>query len=163
MEQMETRATLTKLFNNLDMIVNLEFAKKIVNERLDADSIVFTIGEALYVFEKYAHTRIVKKMQGLDFHNYVMEKFNYDVSEMYAIELEERERFVRQIEEDKKSVEVDLYKLEQTIAQLDEALSDPGLSEEYHNQLSDLKVAIEKNVNSLKNHYIELELSKKKV
>jgi hypothetical protein len=163
MEQMETRATLTKLFNNLDMIVNLEFAKKIVNERLDADSIVFTIGEALYVFEKYAHTRIVKKMQGLDFHNYVMEKFNYDVSEMYAIELEEREKFVRQIEEDKKSVEVDLSKLEQTIAQLDEALSDPGLSEEYHNQLSDLKVAIEKNVNSLKNHYIELELSKKKV
>jgi hypothetical protein len=102
-------------------------------------------------------------MEGLAFHNYVMEKFNYDVSEMYAIELEEREQFVRQIEEDKKSVEIDLSKLEKTMAQVDEALSDPGLSEEYHNQLSDLKVSIEKNVNSLKNHYIELEQSKKKV
>ena len=33
MEQFETRSKLTKIFNSLDTIVNLEFAKKIVNER----------------------------------------------------------------------------------------------------------------------------------
>jgi hypothetical protein len=163
LEQNSTRASLTKLFNNLDMIVNLEFAKKLVNERLDSDSIVFTVGETLYVFEKYAHSRIIKKMEGLEFHNYVMEKFNYDVSELYAIELEEREAFVRQIEEAKKTIERDLSKLEETIAQLDEALNDLDVSEEYQTQLADLKVSIEKNVNSLKNQYIELEQSKKKV
>jgi vacuolar-type H+-ATPase subunit I/STV1 len=163
LEQTNTRASLTKLFNNLDMIVNLEFAKKLVNERLDSDSIVFTVGETLYVFEKYAHSRIIKKMEGLEFHNYVMEKFNYDVSELYAIELEEREAFVRQIEEEKKTIERDLSKLEETIAQLDEALNDLNVSEEYQTQLADLKVSIEKNVNALKNQYIELEQSKKKV
>lgn len=162
LEQNSTRASLTKLFNNLDMIVNLEFAKRLVNERLDSDSIVFTIGETLYVFEKYAHSRIIKKMAGLEFHNYVMEKFNYDVSELYAIELEEREAYLRQIEEEKKTVETDLTKLEETIAQLDEALSDAEVSEEYHTQLADLRIAIEKNVNTLKNHYIELDQSKKK-
>ena len=162
MEQIETRSKLTTLFRGLDMIVNLEFAKKLVNERLNADSIVFTMGETLYVFEKYANNRIIKKMEGLAFHNYVMENFNYDVSELYAIELEEREKNLRKIDEEKKLVEKDLYKLENSITQLEEALKDSSLSSEYQTQLGDLKVSIEKNVNSLRNHYISLDQSKKK-
>ena len=162
MEQIETRSKLTTLFRGLDMIVNLEFAKKLVNERLNADSIVFTMGETLYVFEKYANNRIIKKMEGLAFHNYVMENFNYDVSELYAIELEEREKNLRKIDEEKKLVEKDLSKLENSITQLEEALKDSSLSSEYQTQLGDLKVSIEKNVNSLRNHYISLDQSKKK-
>jgi hypothetical protein len=163
MEQLSTRANINKVLSNLDMIVNFGFANRIVNERLGADSIVFTIGEKIYVFEKYGNGRLMLTMNGLDFHAYVMEKFNYDVSELYEIELEERERYVREIEENKTSIEVDLAKLEKTIAQLDEALSDPSLSEEYQTKLSDLRISIEKNVNSLKNQYIELDQAKKKV
>lgn len=162
MEQIETRSKLTTIFRGLDMIVNLEFAKKLVNERLNADSIVFTMGETLYVFEKYANNRIIKKMEGLAFHNYVMENFNYDVSELYAIELEEREKNLRKIDEEKKLVEKDLSKLENSITQLEEALKDSSLSSDYQTQLGDLKVSIEKNVNSLRNHYISLDQSKKK-
>ena len=162
MEQLETRSKLTTLFRGLDMIVNLEFAKKLVNERLNSDSIVFTMGETLYVFEKYGQNRIVKKMEGLAFHNYVMERFNYDVSDLYEIELEQREKQLRQIDEEKTLVEKDLTKLENSILQIEEALKDQGLSAEYQTQLSDLKVSIEKNVNSLRNHYIALDQSKKK-
>jgi hypothetical protein len=162
MEQIETRARLTTLFNNLDMIVNLEFAKRLVNERLGSDSIVFTIDDTQYVFEKVGQTRVVKKMQGLTFHNYVMENFKYDVSELYQIELEERERFLRQVDEDKSVVEKDLVKLEGSIAQIEEALKDKSLSADQQLQLEDLKIAIEKSANSLKNHYIELDQSKKK-
>ena len=162
MEQLETRSKLTTLFRGLDMIVNLEFAKKLVNERLNADSIVFTMGETLYVFEKYGQSRIIKKMEGLTFHNYVMENFNYDVSDLYEIELEEREKQLRQIDEEKKLVESDLTKLEKSISQIEEALKDQSLSEEYQTQLNDLKISIEKNVNSLRNHYISLDQSKKK-
>ena len=162
MEQFETRSKLTKIFNSLDTIVNLEFAKKIVNERLDKDSLVFTIGETLYIFEKLGQTRLIKKMDGLQFHNYVMENFKYDVSELYSIQLEDNEFKLREIEEDKKVIESDLSKLELSISKLEEALTDSTLSEEYQTQLSDLKVSIEKNVNSLKNHYIQLDQSKKK-
>jgi septal ring factor EnvC (AmiA/AmiB activator) len=102
-------------------------------------------------------------MEGLAFHNYVMENFNYDVSELYAIELEEREKNLRKIDEEKKLVEKDLSKLENSITQLEEALKDSSLSSEYQTQLGDLKVSIEKNVNSLRNHYISLDQSKKKV
>ena len=162
MEHLETRSKLTKIFNSLDTIVNLEFAKKIVNERLDKDSLVFTLGKTLYIFEKLGQTRLIKKMDDLQFHNYVMENFKYDVSELYSIQLEDNEFKLRELEEDKKVIESDLSKLELSISKLEEALTDSTLSEEYQTQLSDLKVSIEKNVNSLKNHYIQLDQSKKK-
>lgn len=163
MEQLDVRANLVKVFNTLDMIVNLEFGKKIVNERLDKDSIIFTIGENIYVFEKIGQTRMIKKMQGLAFHNYVMENFHYDVSELYTIELGEREDNMKRIDEEKSKLETDLAKLEKSIIQLEEALQDTTMDEQYHVQLSDLKSSIEKNVVALKNHYIELDQSKKKV
>ena len=162
MEQFETRSKLTKIFNSLDTIVNLEFAKKIVNERLDKDSLVFTLGETLYIFEKLGQTRLIKKMDGLQFHNYVMENFKYDVSELYSVQLEDNEFKLRELEEDKKVIESDLSKLELSISKLEEALTDSTLSEEYQTQLADLKVSIEKNVNSIKNQYIQLDQSKKK-
>ena len=85
-----------------------------------------------------------------------------DVSELYSIQLEDNEFKLRELEEDKKVIESDLSKLELSISKLEEALTDSTLSEEYQTQLSDLKVSIEKNVNSLKNHYIQLDQSKKK-
>jgi hypothetical protein len=163
MEQIEARNNFTKLFNGLDMIVNLEFAKKLVNERLNSDSIVLNFEDSIFVLEKYGNNRIIKAMKSLSFHNYVMEKFNYDVSELYAIELEEREQHLRQLEEEKQVVENDLAKLEMSIEKLDEALSSADMTDEYRTQLEDLKVSIEKNVNSLRNHYITLDQSKKKL
>jgi hypothetical protein len=45
MESIQTRTLLSKLFENLDLIVNLEFAKSIVNERLGKNAIVLNFGE----------------------------------------------------------------------------------------------------------------------
>jgi len=162
MEQVEARAKLVKLFNHLDAIVNLEFAKRLINERLGADSYVFTIGETQYVFERLGNTRVIKKMQGLAFHNYVMENFHYDVSELYSIQLTEREDRVKRIDEEKSKIDRDLEKLEKSVDQLTEALGDNSLTNEYRTQLADLKESIQKNIVALKNHYIELDQSKKK-
>jgi hypothetical protein len=162
MEQMDIRANLVKIFNSLDVIVNLEFAKKIVNERLDKDSIVFTIGDNIFVFEKLGNGRIVKKMQGLAFHNYVMENFHYDVSEMYSIQLTEHDENLKRIDEEKNMVEKDIEKLELSVRNLDEALSGSTLTDEQKVSINDLRVSIEKNVNALKSHYITLDQAKKK-
>jgi len=163
MEKIETRNNLSNLFNGLDMIVNIEFAKKIVNERLHADSIVLNMNESIFVFEKYGNGRLVKKMEGLEFHNYVLENFNYDISEMYAIELEEQEVFGRGIESEKKLAETDMVKLEAAMLKIEEALSGSEVSDEYRTQLEDLKISLEQNVNSIRNHYIELDQYKKKL
>lgn len=162
MESVEVRSKLVTLFNHLDSIVNLEFAKRLVNERMNKDSYVFTIGETQYVFERLGNTRIVKKMQGLAFHNYVMENFHYDVSELYSIQLNEREELMKHIDEEKNQVNRDLEKLERSVNQLEEALADDSLSNDYRVQLVDLKESIQKNIVALKNHYIDLDQSKKK-
>lgn len=162
METVETRAALTKVFDNLDLIVNLEFAKKIVNERLDKNAIVFNLGEDIFVFEKLGETRLVKKMKGLTFHNYVMENFKYDVSELYSIQLEEKEIAIRELDAEKKAIETNLEKLEKSISQIEEALTDNTISAEYQEKLNELKLSIEKNVNALKSQYILVDQSKKK-
>ena len=162
MESLNTRNALTKVFDNLDLIVNLEFGKTIVNERLGKDSIVFNFGENIYVFEKLGETRLLKKMKGLTFHNYVLENFKYDVSEMYSIQLEERESTLKALDAEKVTIEQNLAKLETSIAQIEEALKDKSLSAEYHEKLNELKMSIEKNVNALKNQYIIVDQSKKK-
>lgn len=163
METIDTRAALTKVFDNLDSIVNLEFGKVIVNERLGRDSIVFNFGDNIFVFEKLGDTRLIKKMKGLTFHSYVMENFKYDISEMYSIQLEEREANIKALDSQKSAIEQNLAKLETSLAQIDEALSDKSISAEYQEKLNELKMSIEKNVNALKNQYIIVDQSKKKV
>jgi hypothetical protein len=162
METVETRRALTKVFDNLDLIVNLEFGKVLVNERLGRDSIVLNFGENIYVFEKLGETRIIKKMKGLTFHNYVMENFKYDVSEMYSIQLEEREANIKALDSQKSSIEQNLSKLETSLAQIEEALQDTSISADYQEKLYELKMSIEKNVNALKSQYILIDQSKKK-
>lgn len=163
METIESRASLSKVFDNLDLIVNLEFGKVIVNERLGKDSIVFNFGENIFVFEKLGETRLVKKMKGLTFHSYVMENFKYDISEMYSIQLEEREANIKALDSQKSAIEQNLAKLETSLSQIEEALSDKSISAEYQEKLYELKMSIEKNVNALKNQYIIVDQSKKKV
>ena len=162
METLESRAALTKVFDNLDLIVNLEFGKAIVNERLGKDSIVFNFGENIFVFEKLGQTRLIKKMKGLTFHDYVMENFKYDISEMYSIQLDEREANIKALDSQKSAIEQNLAKLEISLSQIDEALSDKSISADYQEKLSELKMSIEKNVNALKSQYIIVDQSKKK-
>jgi peptidoglycan hydrolase CwlO-like protein len=162
MESLDTRRALTKIFDNLDLIVNIEFGKTIVNERLGRNSIVLNLGENIFVFEKLGDTRILKKMKDLTFHNYVMENFKYDVSELYSIQLEERDAKIKELNSEKSVIEANLEKLEKTISQINEALSDVTISADNKEKLNELRMSIEKNVNALKNQYILVDQSKKK-
>jgi peptidoglycan hydrolase CwlO-like protein len=162
MESIETRNALTKVFENLDLIVNVEFGKSLINERLGRDSIVLNLGENIFVFEKLGDSRILKKMKDLTFHSYVMENFKYDISELYSIQLEERDAKIKELDSEKSAIEDNLEKLEKSISQIEEALKDHSLSAEYQDKLNELKMSIEKNVNALKNQYILVDQSKKK-
>lgn len=162
MESIETRNSLTKIFDNLDLIVNIEFGKTIINERLGKNSIVLNLGDNIFVFEKLGDTRLLKKMKGLTFHNYVMENFKYDVSELYSIQLEERDARIKELDSEKSAIQANLEKLEKSIAQINEALSDNSIPADSKEKLNELRMSIEKNVNALKNQYILIDQSKKK-
>ena len=81
---------------------------------------------------------------------------------MYSIQLEERESNIKAFDIEKTAIEENLAKLEASISQIEEALSDRGLTTEYQEKLTELKVSIEKNVNALKSQYIIVDQSKKK-
>ena len=142
--------------------MNLEFGKTIVNERLDRNSKVLNLSENIFVFEKLGETRILKKMKGLTFHNYVMENFKYDVSELYSIQLEERDAKIKELDSEKHVIQNNLEKLEKSIAQINEALSDNSIPADSKEKLNELRMSIEKNANALKNQYILIDQSKKK-
>jgi len=162
MESVEARTNIAKLFSNLDNIAHLDFGKRLINERLGSDSYVFTVNETMFVFEKIGGTRKIKKMKGVDFHNYVMENFHYDVAELYSIQLEENTKALKDIEIEKANIEKNIEKLEKSISTIDETINSAGVNDEYVEKLNELKHALEKNVNSLKSQYITLDQSKKK-
>lgn len=161
MEHINTRHALTTLFKNIDYMVNAEFGKKIINERLNREAMVMNIGENIFVLERNGNERSSKKMQGIGFYNYVLENFNYDVSELYSIQLEERAEKIKTFESEKAAIEENLNKLEKTIAKINEALLDKSIDAANLEKLSELKVSIEKNVNQLKNQYILIDQAKK--
>jgi hypothetical protein len=162
MESVETRTNIAKVLSNLENIAHLDFAKRLINERLGNDAYVFTVNESLFVFEKLGQTRTIKKMEGTTFHNYVMENFQYDVTELYSIQLEESAEFNKNVDSEKARIEKNIEKLESSIKSIDEALATASVNEDYSDKLGELKLALEKNVNSLKSQYITLDQSKKK-
>ena len=91
-----------------------------------------------------------------------MENFKYDVSELYSIQLEERDAKIKELNSEKSVIEANLEKLEKTISQINEALSDVTISADNKEKLNELRMSIEKNVNALKNQYILVDQSKKK-
>jgi hypothetical protein len=161
MESVETRTNIAKVLANLENIAHLDFAKRLINERLGNDAYVFTVNESLFIFEKLGQTRTIKKMEGTTFHNYVMENFHYDVTELYAIKLEESAEFNKNVDLEKSKIEQNIEKLESSIKAIDETLASTDLGEDYSDKLNELKLALEKNVNSLKSQYITLDQSKK--
>lgn len=162
MESVETRQKIANLYKNLENFAHLEFAKRLINERLGSDAYVFTVKDTIYVFEKLSDTRIIKKMENVQFHGYVMENFNYDVTELYSIELEEEAKKAKEIESEKANIEKNIGKLETSINQIDETLANEQIDEAIVTKLTDLKIALEKNVNALKGQYITLDQSKKR-
>ena len=75
----------------------------------------------------------------------------------------EKEATIKELDSKKSDIEDNLEKLEKSISQIEEALTDSSISAEYQEKLNELKHSIEKNVNALKSQYILIDQSKKKV
>ena len=162
MENINARRALTVLFDNIDFIVNAEFGKRIVNEKLGREALVFNLGENIYVFERAGNEQTSKKLQGVGFYNYVMENFKYDVSELYAIQLEERQVQLKNFDSEKSQIEESIKKLEGSIAKTEKALNeDKTITQDNIDKMNELKVAIEKNINQLKDQYVMIDQAKK--
>lgn len=149
-ESITFKNNVAKLLENANMIAQFQFVQRFVTEGAQSYAIN-TEKSGIFVLDRQG----LKKYDALGFHKYVAETFKYDVSDLFAIQLSEREEFVKSVNERKAAIKSDISKLEESISQLDAVISEAD--EETQDQLETLKHTINSSIVGLKNEYLSLD------
>ena len=148
----------TILFNNIDKVYNVEFVKLLVNESKNAASLIINVNEEYYVYDFIEdNKRNVFKTDGFNLQKFVLEKFGYDVRELFSIQINDVKDKVGLIEKRKTEIQDALSKLDESYAILDETINNPQTKPEDVEMLRNLVEKVEKERVALKNAYILLE------
>jgi len=149
-ETISFKQNVAKILENANMIAQFEFVQRFVTE--GAQSYAINTDKAgIFVLDRQG----LKKYDTLGFHKYVAETFKYDVSDLFAIQLSERQEFIKSVNERKAVIQSDIAKLEESIAQLDSVIEDAD--EETQDQLETLKHTINSSIVGLKDEYLTLD------
>jgi hypothetical protein len=149
-ETISFKQNVAKILENANMIAQFEFVQRFVTE--GAQSYAINTDKAgIFVLDRQG----LKKYDTLGFHKYVAETFKYDVSDLFAIQLSERQEFIKSVNERKAVIQSDIAKLEESIAQLDSVIEDAD--EETQDQLETLKQTINSSIVGLKDEYLNLD------
>jgi hypothetical protein len=163
-ESSTTKTKINSLFENLSSIFHLEFIKEITNDRTLSEALVLNLNESYYVCDKVnAADREWSKLNESQLTQFFSSKFNYDVTSIFKIKLDESARTLRIIEEKKKSILSDIEKLEQTSQKLDETINSNVVDHADVQKLTSIKESIISAISNLKKEYEEVDLFKKKV
>lgn len=149
-ETITFKQNVAKILENANMIAQFEFVQRFVTEGAQSYAIN-TEKSGIFVLDRHG----LKKYDTLGFHKYVAETFKYDVSDLFAIQLSERQEFIKSVNERKSVIKSDIAKLEESIAQLDSVIEDAD--EETQDQLETLKHTINSSIVGLKNEYLSLD------
>ena len=149
-ETITFKQNVAKILENANMIAQFEFVQRFVTEGLQSYAIN-TEKSGIFVLDRQG----LKKYDTLGFHKYVAETFKYDVSDLFAIQLSERQEFIKSVNERKSVIKSDIAKLEESIAQLDSVIEDAD--EETQDQLETLKHTINSSIVGLKDEYLSLD------
>lgn len=162
MESIDARRLLTNFFESLGFLANIQNIKRLKNAQHGKEAFAISLNEAIFVLEKGNPAEKFLKVTPIGFHKYVLEKFQYDVRDLYSIRLSEAEEVAHAIDDEKKDVDDDIKKLEEASKKVSDALAGKELDSQAVEHLTNLSESIEKSIVSLKNRYIELDLAKKK-
>ena len=149
-ETISFKQNVAKILENANMIAQFEFVQRFVTEGAQSYAIN-TEKSGIFVLDRQG----LKKYDTLGFHKYVAETFKYDVSDLFAIQLSERQEFIKSVNERKAVIQSDIAKLEESIAQLDSVIEDAD--EETQDQLETLKHTINSSIVGLKDEYLNLD------
>jgi hypothetical protein len=95
-------------------------------------------------------------------YQFIASKFNYDVSKIFKVKIDEATAVNKEIEEQKKTILENISKLEASVEKLDGASRNPNLDESETKYFIDLKENINSTISKLKEKYIAIDLLKKK-
>ena len=149
-ESITFKQNVAKILENANMIAQFEFVQRFVTEGAQSYAIN-TEKSGIFVLDRQG----LKKYDTLGFHKYIAETFKYDVSDLFAIQLSERQDFIKQVNERKSIIKLDIAKLEESIEQIEEVMVEAD--EETQDQLETLKHTINSSIVGLKNEYLTLD------
>jgi hypothetical protein len=149
-ESISFKQNVAKILENANMIAQFEFVQRFVTEGAQSYAIN-TEKSGIFVLDRHG----LKKYDTLGFHKYIAETFKYDVSDLFAIQLSERQDFIKQVNERKSMIKLDIAKLEESIEQIEEVMVEAD--EETQDQLETLKHTINSSIVGLKNEYLTLD------
>ena len=149
-ETIAFKQNVAKILENANMIAQFEFVQRFVTEGAQSYAIN-TEKSGIFVLDRQG----LKKYDTLGFHKYVAETFKYDVSDLFAIQLSERQEFIKSVNERKSVIQSDIAKLEESIEQLESVIADAD--EETQDQLETLKHTINSSIVGLKDEYLNLD------
>jgi hypothetical protein len=149
-ETIAFKQNVAKILENANMVAQFEFVQRFVTEGAQSYAIN-TEKSGIFVLDRQG----LRKYDTLGFHKYVAETFNYDVSDLFAIQLSERQEFIKSVNERKLVIKSDIAKLEESIEQLDSVIAEAD--EETQDQLETLKHTINSSIVGLKDEYLTLD------
>tara|TARA_Y100000389_G_scaffold197624_1_gene232582 strand:- start:8013 stop:9608 length:1596 start_codon:yes stop_codon:yes gene_type:complete len=164
METVEVKTMVRTIFENLDYILNLKFIKNISNDNTLSESTVFELNGNYFLCKKTdSANRNWNKVDEHEMYTYFKESYNYDVSAIFKEAINETIEVKRAVEQRKVLILENIAKLESSIEEINEAMKSKSLQEGALSKLEKIKDQIGSNVSSLKEEYIELDLSKKEI
>jgi hypothetical protein len=162
MESVEIKGYVKTIFENLDYILNLKFIKNIANDVTLSESTVFELNGNYFLCKKPdTANRDWNKVNEHEMYTYFKESYNYDISSIFKEAINETIETKRAIEERKALILENIAKLDSSVAEIDEAMKAESLQDGALPKLEKIKEQIGSNVASLKEEFIELDLSKK--
>ena len=96
-------------------------------------------------------------------HGYILENFNYDVSSIFQVKLDEQRIAVKALSERKTTIESNIAKLEEQIAKINTNLESGEIDSKFFGQLEDIREQLETKINSLREEFVECDLKKKEL
>lgn len=163
LEPNTTKSRVAKIVENTNSLFNFEFIKEITNERTMSEATLVKLNDSYFICEKVnSADRVWTEVNELAMYEFFKGKFGYDISPIFKTKIEESVAELKKIEESKKSILTDISKLEGSINKLNEACANPGLDVTEVRKLEAIRESIEKTINTLKQEYIAIDLSKKK-
>ena len=161
-DQMNKQCAVT-VFENIDNIFNVEFMKFIVNESRGKISMVINIKDNYYVYDFVDETkRDIYELDGYKLSKFVSDNFNYDVTGLFNIQINDIKGKVKIIEDKKNKITESIKKMEESRKTIDDTL-DKDIKEEDRKELEVLREKVEKEILNLQNTFVMLEDEKRKI
>lgn len=163
MHNNQTKTRVNLLLENFSTVCNLEFVKEISNDRTLAEAMVLDLEGSYFVCNKVnTADREWSQVDEHAMYEFFQSKFNYDISPIFKVEIDESIAKMKRIEEAKSQIQTDITKLEGSIVKLSAACSNPNLDPSEISKLEAIKESIEQTIHGLKQEYIAVDLLKKK-